>query len=830
MAKLKTKISKRKTKSRWLINALVLIVALWLVFILTARALRPAALAQIAELTGAEVKAKSVDINLNGSVFIEELVIRPLPVADKARPDRQPKYDDAILKAKTVYARFSITSLLLLRPRLKVIDVNDFVFDARYDLDTGRWNVAALKIKLPKTGSGKMPLVHLENGTLQYSKVSNAQVRAIAAVALDAEFAPDEEMQPGCIFTITTADRTTFGKNTLTGSWRPGRITIAGGISSADVPALERAWKINVLAAELKYDPDNTYSLKLVIQDLLGTHSPAPDTFAQVRPSSLEGSGLFPALQRFFSRFLPAGRIDINLEASGNLQQLTESTLRGNIFCKDVSIIDQKFLYPVQHIAGQVDFTERSFQLKNLTGRHGDTSLVFNGWSEDFGPNWKYQIKITSDNMALDNDLYNALSTKQKEFWVAFSPAGLAAIDYRISRQSQTDKEKTLAVELLDAEATYRNFPYPLKNLTGNLFFDSDSVIVSEVVSQVKGRKITLNGKVTAHATDRPIYDISIKTENIPLDSTLVAALPAEQRHLCSRFNMTGLTDANVKIFTPEQNFGPISFLADVSFKKASLRIPLFQENRKAESLKANQFSLAISDISAEAVFTPDLIRTKDLIANCYNGRLTGKFELKHPPDRAPEYLLQIGFDNIDLKQFLSAAIQNSKSNGHTNGKMNGSLSITGRIGDIHSRTGRCRLQITDMQVGTLSPLSKLLYVLKLTEPDDFAFSRMLVDSYIKDNKVFFQKLDLSGQAIAFTGSGLMDLQNRNLDLILTARGRRLATAEPSILQSLTEGLGQAVVQMKVTGDLYDPQVTTTTLPLITETLGILRTNPAQTE
>ncbi|GAH32196.1 unnamed protein product, partial [marine sediment metagenome] len=221
--------------------------------------------------------------------------------------------------------------------------------------------------------------------------------------------------------------------------------------------------------------------------------------------------------------------------------------------------------YPVQHIAGQVDFTERSFQLKNLTGRHGDTSLVFNGWSEDFGPNWKYQIKITSDNMALDNDLYNALSTKQKEFWTGFSPAGLAAIDYRISRQSQTSKEKTLAVELLDAEATYRNFPYPLKNLTGNLFFDSDSVIVSEVVSQVKGCKITLNGKVTAHTTDRPIYDISIKTENIPLDSTLVAALPAKQRHLCTRFNMTGLTDANVKIFTPKQNIGPISFLADVS-------------------------------------------------------------------------------------------------------------------------------------------------------------------------------------------------------------------------------------------------------------------------
>ena len=129
-----------------------------------------------------------------------------------------------------------------------------------------------------------------------------------------------------------------------------------------------------------------------------------------------------------------------------------------------------------------------------------------------------------------------------------------------------------------------------------------------------------------------------------------------------------------------------------------------------------------------------------------------------------------------------------------------------------------------EMQVGRLSPLGKLLYVLNLNEPKDFAFSQMLVNSYIKQDRLFFRKLDLSGQAIAFYGSGQMNLRDSSIDLILTARGARLATADPSVLQSLTEGLGQAVVQLEVTGDFHDPQVTTRPFPVIKKSLEILGT------
>ena len=116
--------------------------------------------------------------------------------------------------------------------------------------------------------------------------------------------------------------------------------------------------------------------------------------------------------------------------------------------------------------------------------------------------------------------------------------------------------------------------------------------------------------------------------------------------------------------------------------------------------------------------------------------------------------------------------------------------------------------------------------MLKLTEPKDFAFEKMLVDSYIKHTSLFFRKIDLSGEAVAFNGSGWMNLQKQNVDLILTARGRRVATSEPSLLQSLAEGLGYGVVRMEVTGNIYDPQVKTKTLPVIRDAIEILGTKP----
>ncbi|MCJ7676035.1 MAG: hypothetical protein MUO33_12915, partial [Sedimentisphaerales bacterium] len=168
---------------------------------------------------------------------------------------------------------------------------------------------------------------------------------------------------------------------------------------------------------------------------------------------------------------------------------------------------------------------------------------------------------------------------------------------------------------------------------------DRDSVLVSDVVSQVEGCKITFNGNVTGHNADQPICYLSVKADNVPLDSTLAAALPAGQRSFYDRLGMAGLADAQAKIFTLQQgpesqrNCGP-SFLADVTLKEASLSVlhsstaaprpaQLVAKPQAAKDEKVGESPLEIRDISAKAVITPDSISIKELSGQCNDGRVS---------------------------------------------------------------------------------------------------------------------------------------------------------------------------------------------------------------
>ena len=238
----------------------------------------------------------------------------------------------------------------------------------------------------------------------------------------------------------------------------------------------------------------------------------------------------------------------------------------------------------------------------------------------------------------------------------------------------------------------------------------------------------------------------------------------------------------------------------------------------------------SFTDLKTDVSYDPneESWTSEGLVADCYGGKLTGRFQFKRQDEQSFGYMLQAGFENVDLKRFLSdSELEPVSRNGHSSGKMKGSLSINVQNNDISSRIGSCRLLISNMQVGKLSPLAKLMQVLQMTEPKDFAFEQMFVDSYIRGDNVIVEKFDLSGQTHAFTGSGRLNLDSNDINLVLTARGRRSVSDKPSFLQSLTEGLTQAVVRMEITGDFHDPEIVTKTLPVIEETLQILGTKPS---
>lgn len=1039
----------RTTKTvslRRLIPVLIVISLCWgLLHHAGSKFLRPVAIRQIKHLTGAKTQLKSVHFRLNGSVRIDDILI--------CLPAEQ-EYDNTILKAQKLYAHFSLTSILALKPRLRKLTIEDFVFNLLYDSDQRRWNISSFKIK-KSPDTHQLPVFKAKRGILRCRSFSNGKTEEVLNLPIDAEFASAKNIKNTYTFRILTGRVPGASAKSLSGFWQtasPGSVKFAGAISALNIHPLKSLWNISDLTGHIEYDKSDIYLKRLSLQlgdktriamngqiknypaqgpfqiqakvkDLFCTPVPHSNAFVYSQPL-LEHCGGF--VQKFFSRYTPNGWVDIALKASGSLSQLPDSSLTGQIICKDISVCYQKFPYTLEHIIGTIDFTEKTAVLNNLIGKHGDVNLAINGYSKNFGPRWDCQIQITSENMCLDDDLYKALKTRHKRLWFTLAPKGRAAIDYCYVRKPSASKKSTLAVELLGAEAIYQYFPYPLKNLTGRLLIEAGSITLSEVLSCYDGRRIALNGSVTASDSNRPTYDIFVEADNIPLDSTLRAALNSRQKRFYDNFDIAGCADARVEIFTSPTRQRRVGYIANVDIK--------------GDFLKYHKFPLVLTHPSVNAVFTPDLIKlerltgryedsraslagriwpagpqdsnigycllftadsleldsnladtgglnlagrltallppgatkileklqpegrvnvsaqlnknakdrchapkividclgnsiypdqlgypirdikgtlsiiagdiihfqnmtaaladqaqaspqaafiklsgnmslhagspdsgqyclsvdelktegklftqlktnlfydatekcwsTKNLTANCYRGKVRGNIELR-PTQNGLNYAVRLGFDNIDLQQFLSyqpddrnslpasLALQTKqvRNESYTTGRMSGSLSLTGLLGDDHHHIGRLKLHVTDMQVGKLSPLGKLLCVLKLTAPKDFAFDSMTVDSYIRQNRLFFREVNMQGQALALRGSGRMNIPGKIVDLDFTAQGPHLA-AEVSLLQSLTDGLSPAVVRMKVTGSLYDPQIKTTTLPVIKDTLGLLGTKP----
>ena len=90
-------------------------------------------------------------------------------------------------------------------------------------------------------------------------------------------------------------------------------------------------------------------------------------------------------MQNFFEEYRPEGKIDIEVRANGNFYKMHESKIEGAVYCKDVSVCNIEFPYTIEHITGKIDFTQDSYKLNDLQGKHKDSVFIISGWEKDFG-------------------------------------------------------------------------------------------------------------------------------------------------------------------------------------------------------------------------------------------------------------------------------------------------------------------------------------------------------------------------------------------------------------------------------------------------------------
>ena len=279
-----------------------------------------------------------------------------------------------------------------------------------------------------------------------------------------------------------------------------------------------------------------------------------------------------------------------------------------------------------------------------------------------------------------------------------------------------------------------------------------------------------------------------------------------------------------------------ISFKGRLDFNDCSVRSTIPVEHLTAGlDIVAQYFGLdnnftADAKLSAKRVFIKDrlvenavaslhyndkleVLEANGLAGDICGGKIAGDVKLQ-----GKGYSVEAVFDKLLVNDFIFPGKLNARD--YISGAMSGSIRLSVPVAG-GTRTGYVLVDTSDMHVEKVSFLGKVLLVMKFTEPTDYAFDAMSAAAYLSGDELLIDRLDLRGRSLTMRGEGTINLKPASVDLAFTAAGPR-SQIQPSMLESLAEGMMPAIVRVTVKGPLEDPVIEKTALPVITDTLGIL--------
>ncbi len=205
----------------------------------------------------------------------------------------------------------------------------------------------------------------------------------------------------------------------------PARLTFSA--DGLDAAALVSAWtKQQADAARGEDVPVPRYEARVEVESLA---LPTADD----QPTFVSCPRLPPGVRNFLTKYDPHGRVNLRLMIRGKPGPTSSSPRRvaghtqieGELEALGASCRYVEFPYRIEDAWGRLRFSGGSVYLEGLHGRHGATRVRADGrvyttksWSG-------FDLTFRSENVALDPDLYAALSPRHRRLWDTADPVGL---------------------------------------------------------------------------------------------------------------------------------------------------------------------------------------------------------------------------------------------------------------------------------------------------------------------------------------------------------------------------------------------------------------------
>jgi hypothetical protein len=539
-----------------------------------------------------------------------------------------------------------------------------------------------------------------------------------------------------------------------------------------------------------------------------------------------------------------------------------------------------RFPYSVTDANGLLIVDPNCVTISRLSGRHRDTPITMSGEVYPGKDGAGAELQVDASAVRIDQELFDAVPAFVQRAWKQLSPAGLADVGFHLRWKALSDPnlvDYTCRVLGRDVSLKYANFPYTLRGLRGSALVTPDRVELQDVTSSDGNVKLSLSGVITAgEKEDRA--ELSLRAQDVPMDSDLIAALPLKTTPFFTRLKPGGTCSLNLSrlVLVSEASAagaaageaaragsspasagagpggrsasspapplsGPIKeWLLDgeIALKEAGVDLGAaarltgglsgqiargegglhIDANLLLESLAVSQ--RVMTDVRGRMWKEPNnsLIHIDDILGKAYGGRLAGFAEIRM--GEPLEYGFRVIAEKMNLNDVFNASVTDANQRTPVEGLLDATIEMKASEGAKPERHVSGLLHLSKAKVQKVPVLVDQIQPVLLAVPGD-SFSEGVVEYTLKEGKVLFREIHLRGPALSIVGSGTMNLKNEALKLTFLSRPGILPRLD-NLGDELLEGVLRELGEIQVTGTLKNPKFKSTPLRSVDAVVGKL--------
>ncbi|EAQ81267.1 AsmA-like C-terminal domain-containing protein [Blastopirellula marina] len=344
-----------------------------------------------------------------------------------------------------------------------------------------------------------------------------------------------------------------------------------------------------------------------------------------------------PAFREHWLHYQPSGAVDAQVIADFDGISWKPEL---HVTCLDSRFIYHKFPYPVHAAKGRIDYKNGVLDL-NLAARAGRAPIKIIASLRDLGPEAKGFARFTSvEPIQCDEALLKALaaaSSKASEIAQKMQPSGTTNFDFLVQcYKGDEDQDKRLTLDIVDAQVTYEEFPYPIQKIHGRVVWTEDKTMIERLEGVNDSGYVVCGGSWTRTEDPRGKLMLNFTCTDIPLEDELRSALPATSRRVWDELRPRGTIDhMDLAVAFPDEN-GKLD--VDIRAQKWR-RDELLQSERKYStasrtiSIEPRSFPWLMDDVVGAVHFRRGVVQLLGVTARHGNVQIATGGDCQELPD-----------------------------------------------------------------------------------------------------------------------------------------------------------------------------------------------------